>query len=37
MAPLPAAMVAGVFGSAIVLALCLDTVKVTLFRYLAIA
>jgi H+-transporting ATPase len=37
MAPLPATIVAGVFGAAIVLALCLDTVKVTLFRYLAIA
>lgn len=37
MAPLPATIVADVFGAAIVLALCLDTVKVTLFRYLAIA
>jgi H+-transporting ATPase len=37
MAPLPATIVACVFGAAIVLAFCLDTVKVTLFRYLAIA
>jgi H+-transporting ATPase len=37
MAPLPAAIVAGVFGAAIVLAFCLDTVKVMLFRRLAIA
>jgi H+-transporting ATPase len=37
MAPLPAPLVAGVFGAAIVLALCLDAVKVTMFRYLAIA
>ncbi len=35
MAPLPATIVAGIFGAAIVLAFCLDTVKVTLFRYLA--
>jgi H+-transporting ATPase len=37
MAPLPLAVVAGVFGAAIVLAFCLDTVKVLLFRRLAIA
>jgi H+-transporting ATPase len=37
MAPLPAHIVASVFGAAIVLALCLDTVKVMLFRHLAIA
>jgi H+-transporting ATPase len=37
MAPLPAAIVACVFGAAIVLAFCLDAVKVMLFRRLAIA
>jgi H+-transporting ATPase len=37
MAPLPAIIVACVFGGAIVLAFCLDTVKVMLFRRLAIA
>ncbi len=37
MAPLPAAVVACVFGAAIVLALCMDSVKVVLFRHLAIA
>jgi len=37
MAPLPASVVAGVFGAAVVLALCLDSVKVVLFRHLAIA
>jgi H+-transporting ATPase len=37
MAALPLIVVACVFGAAIVLALCLDTVKVTLFRRLAIA
>jgi H+-transporting ATPase len=37
MAPLPAAIVAGVFGAAVVLAFCLDAVKVMLFRHLAIA
>ena len=37
MAPLPATIVACVFGAAIVLAFCLDTVKVMLFRRLAIA
>jgi len=37
MAPLPATIVACVFGAAIVLAFCLDTVKVILFRRLAIA
>jgi len=29
--------VAGVFGAALVLALCLDSVKVVLFRHLAVA
>jgi H+-transporting ATPase len=37
MAPLSATVVACVFGAAIVLAFCLDTVKVLLFRHLAIA
>jgi H+-transporting ATPase len=37
MAPLSATIVACIFGAAIVLALCLDTVKVLLFRRLAIA
>jgi H+-transporting ATPase len=37
MAPLPAIIVASVFGAAIALALCLDLVKVRLFRRLAIA
>jgi H+-transporting ATPase len=37
MAPLRATIVAGVFGAAIVLAFCLDAVKVVLFRHLAIA
>jgi H+-transporting ATPase len=37
MAPLPAAIMAGVFGAAIVLAFCLDAVKIMLFRHLAIA
>jgi H+-transporting ATPase len=37
MAPLPATVVASVFGAAIVLAFCLDTVKVMLFRRLGIA
>jgi H+-transporting ATPase len=37
MAPLPATLVACVFGAAILLAFCLDTVKVMLFRRLAIA
>ena len=37
MAPLPTNIVACVFGAAIVLAFCLDTVKVMLFRRLAIA
>ncbi len=37
MAPLPATIVACIFGAAIVLALCLDTMKVLLFRRLAIA
>jgi H+-transporting ATPase len=37
MAPLPATIVACLFGAAIVLAFCLDTVKVMLFRRLAIA
>jgi len=37
MAPLPAAVVAGIAGAAIVLAFVLDTVKVLLFRRLAIA
>ena len=37
MAPLPATIVAGVFGAALVLALCLDSVKVVLFRHLAVA
>jgi H+-transporting ATPase len=36
MAPLPATIVACLFGAAIVLAVCLDTVKVALFRRLAI-
>ena len=37
MAPLSAAIVAGVFAAAIILALLLDTVKIALFRRLAIA
>jgi H+-transporting ATPase len=37
MAPRPATIVACIFGAAIVLALCLDTMKVLLFRRLAIA
>lgn len=37
MAPLPPMILASVFGAAIVLAFCLDTVKVILFRRLAIA
>jgi H+-transporting ATPase len=37
MAALPAAVVVCVFGGAIVLAFCLDTMKVTLFRHLSIA
>ncbi|WP_256734809.1 HAD-IC family P-type ATPase [Variovorax sp. dw_954] len=37
MMPLPAAVVACVFGAAVVLAFCLDMVKVLLFRRLAIA
>ena len=37
MAPLPATIVACVFAAAIVLGFCLDTVKVMLFRRLAIA
>src|SRR5450631_2080260 len=37
MAPLPISIVASVFGAAIVLAICLDAVKVMLFRRLAIA
>jgi len=37
MTPLPAIIVAGVFGAAIVLAFVLDAVKVTLFRRLAVA
>jgi H+-transporting ATPase len=37
MAPLPTTIVACVFGAAIVLAFCLDAVKVMLFRRLAIA
>jgi H+-transporting ATPase len=37
MTPLPATIVACVFGAAIVLGFCLDTVKVMLFRRLAIA
>ena len=37
MAPLPAIIVAGVFGAAIVLAFVLDAVKVTLCRRLAVA
>ncbi len=37
MASLPAAIVAGSFCAALVLALCLDAVKVVLFRHLAIA
>jgi hypothetical protein len=37
MAPLPATIVACVFGAAIVLVFCLDTVKIILFRRLAIA
>jgi H+-transporting ATPase len=37
MAPLRASIVASVFGAAIILAFCLDTVKVMLFRRLAIA
>jgi H+-transporting ATPase len=37
MAPLPATIVGWVFGAAIVLAFCLDAVKVMLFRRLAIA
>jgi H+-transporting ATPase len=37
MAPLRATIVAGVFGAAIVLAFCLDMVKIMLFRRLAIA
>jgi H+-transporting ATPase len=37
MAPLPAAILAGVFSAAVVLAICLDAVKVVLFRRLAIA
>jgi H+-transporting ATPase len=37
MAPLFATVVGCVFGAAIVLAFCLDTVKVLLFRHLAIA
>jgi H+-transporting ATPase len=37
MAPLPWAIVAGVFGAAIVLAFFLDTVKLLLFRHMAIA
>jgi H+-transporting ATPase len=36
MAPLSPTIVAGVFGSAIVLALCLDSVKIVLFHRLAI-
>ena len=37
MAPLPVTIVACVFGAAIMLAFCLDIVKVMLFRHLAIA
>jgi H+-transporting ATPase len=37
MAPLSSSVVAGVFGAAILLAFCLDTVKVSLFRRLSIA
>ncbi|MDR3517406.1 MAG: hypothetical protein P4M00_16495 [Azospirillaceae bacterium] len=37
MTPLPAMIVAGLFGAAIVLAFCLDGVKTILFRRLAIA
>jgi H+-transporting ATPase len=37
MTPLPAIIVAGVFGAAIVLAFVLDAVKLTLFRRLAVA
>lgn len=37
MAPLPASIVVWVFGAAIILAFCLDTVKVMLFQRLAIA
>jgi H+-transporting ATPase len=37
MAPLPVTIAACVFGAAIVLAFCLDAVKVLLFRRLAIA
>jgi len=37
MAPLPATIVASLFGAAIVLAFCLDTVKVMLFRRFAVA
>jgi H+-transporting ATPase len=37
MAPLPAAVVACLFGAAIALAFCLDAVKIMLFRRLAIA
>ncbi len=37
MTPLPALVVAGVFGAALVLALVLDTVKLALFRRLAVA
>jgi hypothetical protein len=37
MTPLPASVVAGVFGAAIVLSVGLDTVKFELFRRLAVA
>lgn len=37
MAPLPPGIVACVFAAAIALAFCLDTVKVAVFRRLAIA
>jgi H+-transporting ATPase len=37
MAPLPATIVAFLFGAAIILAFCLDTVKVMLFRRFAVA
>jgi H+-transporting ATPase len=37
MAPLPATIVASLFGAAIVLAFCLDTVKILLFRRFAVA
>ena len=37
MAPLPATIVASIFGAAVVLAFILDMVKVMLFRRLAIA